>query len=201
MGFFRKVVIVAGILLVFTLAGNSFTNAQGEGTDSRGVDGVAAVPVIQPAETETVSADTVKKSKKKVVKKRKKHAAKKIDERIAETNPGKRLSVNQVMVILKTTRDLSGKNLVGLQLTGVNMTKCNLKGVDLSFANLERADLGESDLERADLTGTNLKMSNLRLSGMTGTNLERAILDGAVWKDGMVCAAGSIGQCLEFQPR
>ncbi len=199
MKFFRKVVIVAGIVLVFTLADNSFTSAQGDDPDSRGVDGAAAVPVIQPAEMTT--ADTTEKSMKKAVRKRKKHAAKKNDGSVAETSPGKKLSVTQVMDILKTTRDLSGKNLSGLQLIGVNMTKCNLKGVDLSHANLERADLGESDLERADLAGTNLKMSNLHLSGMTGTNLEGAILDGAVWKDGMVCATGSIGQCREYPSR
>lgn len=195
MGFIIKIVIVSVVLLAFTLNTSTVINAQDHNSHSMGVDGAAALPVIPS--TEMVPVDTTENSTK--AKNSKKRATK--NKSIVETNPGKKVSINQVMDILKTTRDLSGKNLSGLQLIGVNMTKCNLKGVDLSHANLERADLGESNLERADLTGTNLKMANLRLSGMTGTNLERAILDGAVWKDGMVCATGSIGECREFQSR
>lgn len=196
MRFIKKMVIVLVVLLEFVFNTSAVTNAQGHDSHSMGVDAAAADPAIPSVETE--SEDTTTKSIKKVVKGRKKRT-KENDESIAETKPGKKLSINQVMDILKTTRNLSGQNLSGLQLIGVNLSKCNLKGVDLSHANLERADLGESNLERADLTGTNLKMANLRLSGMNGTNLERAILDGAVWKDGMVCATGSIGECREFR--
>lgn len=200
MAFFRTAVIVAGMLLALTLVDIQLTHVRAEEPAPKGVDGAAAVSATQPAEA--ASADTVVKDKKKVVvkrkKSRKKGAAQKTAETIVETSPGGKLTVNQVMDILKTTRDLSGKNLSGIQLVGINLGKCNLKGVDLSHANLERADLGESDLERADLTGANLKMSNLRLSGMTGANLERAILDGAVWKDGRVCDTGSVGQCREL---
>lgn len=196
MRFIKKMVIVSVVLLKFTLnTGTAANAAHDDHQDSKGVDGAETIPVIQSEEM--VPADTMENSTKPP--KRKKHSVKKTDQNIVETSPGKKLSVNQVMAILKTTRDLSGKNLSGLQLIGVNMSKCNMKGVDLSHANLERADLGESNLERSDLTGANLKMVNLRLSGMTGANLERAILDGAIWKDGMVCAINSVGQCREFQ--
>lgn len=196
MTFFRTAVIVAGISLAFTLVDISLTRAQIEYADPKGVDEAVAVPIKEPETTS--SAD--KAVKKKVVKKGKKGSAKKSGKAIVEKIPDEKLTVKQVMVILKTTRDFSGKNLSGLQLVGINLGKCNMKGSDLSHANLERADLGESDLERADLTGANLKMSNLRLSGMTGAKLENAILNGAIWKDGMVCANGSIGQCREFAP-
>lgn len=195
---FRTLLLMAAVLLAFTLVDMRFMQALAEGVPPKVVDGAAAVPAAPPAETVTT---TVKDKKKAVVKRkksRKKRAAKKGVKADAETSLGERLTSNQVVDILKKTRDLSGKNLSGLQLVGINLSKCNMRGVNLKNANLERADLGESDLERADLSGANLKMSNLRLSGMTGVNLERAILDGAIWKDGRVCAAGSVGQCREF---
>lgn len=187
---------VAGMVLSVVLVGISLTNVQAEDVNVNVIDDAAAVSALQPVEI--TSVDTTVTVEKDVVVKSKKKSAKNPKETIVETLPGEKLTIKQVMTILKTTRDLSGKNLSGLQLIGINLAKCNLKGIDLSNANLERADLGESALERADLTGAILKMSNLRLSGMTGVKIERAILDGAIWKDGMVCSAGSVGQCREI---
>ena len=115
----------------------------------------------------------------------------------AEPAAGERLSIKQVMVLLKTTRNFAGKNLSGLKLVAFDLTKCNLKGADLSNSNLERADLGESNLELADLSGANMKMTDLRLTGLKGVKLERTNLDGSIWQDGTVCAKGSTGSCRE----
>ena len=177
MTFFKTALYISAIVAVFTLAGISLSCAQ-----------------IDNADSMVVADARAKKSRKS--------SAKKHEEMSVETIPGEKLTIKQVLNILKTTRDLSGKNLSGLKLVGINLGKCNLKGIDLKHADLERADLGESDLERADLTDANLKMSNLRQSGMKGAHLERAILDGAIWKDGMVCVPGSVGQCrdLAFVP-
>ena len=199
MTFFRTVVIAAGMLFTLALYDTRFSCVQAKAATARDVDAAAAAPAIPPAEA--VSADTTEKVKKKAAVKRKKKrikSAKKITATIVEDASAGKLTVNQVMEVLKTTRDFSGKNLSGLRLVGINLGKCNLKGADLSHANLERADLGESDLERADLTGANLKMANLRLSGMAGANLDGAILDGAIWKDGRICAAGSSGLCRDL---
>lgn len=196
MTFLGTVKIVAGLFLVFALVGVSLTNIQAEDAYLNDINDGADVSVLQPVDSSSV--ETTIKVEEEVVLKSKKKSAKKTVKTTNETLPGERLAIKQVLNILKTARDLSGKNLSGLQLIGINLSKCNLKGIDLSYANLERADLGESDLERADLTGANLKMSNLRLSGMAGTKIERAILDGAIWKDGMVCSSNSIGQCLEL---
>jgi hypothetical protein len=193
---YRTAKIVSGIVLAVALVGILLTNVQAEDAYSKGIDDAAADSALQPVESSSV--DTTVTVEKEIIIKNKKKSVKKTEETIVETLPGEKLTIKQVMTILKTKRDLSGKNLSGLQLVGVNLAKCNLKGIDLSNANLERADLGESDLERADLTGANMKMSNLQLSGMTGAKIERAILDGAIWKDGMVCSAGSVGQCREF---
>jgi Pentapeptide repeats (8 copies) len=189
---FRKAtVIVVNLLFLIALIDSPLPRAHAEDSEPKSVDDVVSIPVIAPK-------DTVKTTvKEKMVKKHKKTAPKKSGKVNVETLLGERLTVNQVMEILNTSRNLSGKNLSGLNLIGINLAKCNMKGVDLSHANLERADLGESNLERADLTGANLKMSNLRQSGMTAAKLDLAIFDGAIWKDGIVCSKGSVGQCLE----
>jgi len=195
---FRLVVVAAGIFWAVSAAYIPFPTAQAaEGAVGAG-DTAAPSPAdqISPAPQKPVGAVVPKKNKKKKASARRKASRKASAEAIG-TAPGKRLSSAEVMALLKTSRDLSGKNLSGINLVGVNLSKCNLKGVDLSNADLERADLGESDLERANLAGANLKMANLRLSGMIGANLENAILDGAIWQDGRICAKGSLGMCRE----
>lgn len=196
---FRTAVTAAGILLAFTLVAIPARYCQAQDSASISVDVAAPVPALQSEVA--LPDDAVVKSETKVVKRKKKHkkrALKKSNRHTVEMSFGGKLSISQVQDILKTTRDLSGKNLSGLQLVGINLSKCNLKGIDLSNANLERADFGESQLERADLSGANLKMVNLRASGMTAANLDRATLDGAIWKDGTICPAGSVGQCREL---
>ncbi|QEM69290.1 pentapeptide repeat-containing protein [Geobacter sp. FeAm09] len=159
-----------------------------------------AVPVAadqaSPAPKKSLGAVVPKKVKKKKTLAKSK-ALHKAAPAISETAPGKRLSLEEVLALLKAGRDLSGRNLSGMNLTGVNLGKCNLKGADLSNANLERADLGEADLERANLAGANLRMVSLKLSGLTGANLDNAILDGAIWQDGRICGKGSLGVCRE----
>lgn len=108
-----------------------------------------------------------------------------------------RITLSEVNEILKSSRNLAGKDLTGLQLTGMDLSRCNLKGSNLSKANLERADLGETNLERVDLSSANLRMVNLRLAGMLGTNLQGAVLDGAIWQDGRLCATNSTGECRD----
>ena len=108
-----------------------------------------------------------------------------------------RLTMAQVVELLKTTRDFSGRNLSGLRLVGLDLSRCNFRGADLSNGDLERTDLDESVLERADLSGANLRMTDLRLTGMKGARLERAVLDGALWQDGTICAKDSVGSCRE----
>jgi hypothetical protein len=194
MSFCLTVVIVFNLLLVTALIDSPLFRAHAESSYQKLVGEVVAIPVIEPEEMITDNTPV----KGKTVKKRNNETSKNNGKVIVETLPGEKLTVKQVMEILNTTRNLSGKNLSGLNLVGVYLGKCNLKGADLNHANLERADFGDSNLERADLTGANLKMSNLRQSGMTAAKLDLAIFDGAIWKDGMLCSPGSIGQCKEY---
>ncbi|HTP65044.1 MAG TPA: pentapeptide repeat-containing protein [Geobacteraceae bacterium] len=114
-----------------------------------------------------------------------------------EPLPGERLTMSQVMKLLKTTRNFSGKNLSGLKLTGLDLSKCNFKGADLSGAELKRANFMEANLETADLSGADMEMTDLRLTGMKGARLENARLDGSIWPDKRICAKNSIGLCRE----
>jgi hypothetical protein len=198
MTIFRVVVVAAGIFGAVSMADISSSKvlaAEGAiGADNTATP--APGDQISPAPQKTVGAVVPKKRKKKKALARSRSLRGASMEAI-ETAPGKRLSGVEVMALLRTSRDLSGKNLSGLNLVGVNLSKCNLKGADLSNANLERADLGETDLERANLAGANLRMASLKLSGMIGANLENAILDGAIWQNGSNCAKGSLGVCRE----
>lgn len=198
MTFFRSAVFAAGVLAAVSAAEIHCSIALAAEGATQAPEGGAAVATQPGPPTAEDAAGDKKKLVVKRKKGRKKGSARREPAAEAVYSPGEKLTVNQVLDVIKTTRNLSGKNLSGLQLVGVNLGRCNLKGADLSHANLERADLEESNLERADLSGANLRMATLRLSGMTGANLERAILDGAVWKDGRVCAPGSVGHCREF---
>jgi len=182
---FRVLVIALSMVLLIATAGT----APAADTPPQGGDAAAAgQPATVTVEVSGEAAEGVVKPKKVV---------KKEPPPEPEPLPGQKLTLKQVVNILKTTRNLSGRNLSGLKLIGMDLSKCNLKGADLRHADLERADLGESNLERADLSGANLKMANLRLSGMTGVNLDNTDLSGAIWKDSRVCAPASVGQCRE----
>lgn len=210
---FRIVVAAAGIFGAVFVADIPASTVYAAEAAVRGGDAAApapaigardaAIPVpveqIAPAPPKKVGAVIPKKRKKKrtsakgkVLRKASLGAGE-----VSDAAPGKRLSSEEVMALLRTSRDLSGRNLSGLKLVGVNLSKCNLKGADLSNADLERADLEEANLERANLAGANLRMVSLRLSGMLGANLENAILDGAIWQDGRICAKGSAGMCRD----
>ncbi|MDR3580813.1 MAG: pentapeptide repeat-containing protein [Oryzomonas sp.] len=201
MTIFRVVLVAAGIFGAVSMADIPSSTVQAaEGAIGAGN---AAIPApadqVSQAPPKRVGAVVPRKRRKKKKSARVKTVRNATPE-ASESAPGTRLSSEEVIALLRANRDLSGKNLSGINLSGVNLSKCNLKGVDLSNANLERADLGESDLERANLAGANLRMASFKLSGMIGANLENAILDGAIWQDGRICAKGSLGVCREAAP-
>jgi hypothetical protein len=201
---FVSYVIVAGVVLATATA--AFPASPTPAAKDN-IKGTAIVPDKPPEKTAAVPTPAektvVKKSPIKEGHKSRRASRRTFPDRAreAEAAPGVRLSIRQVMELLKTTRNLAGKNLSGLRLVAFDLTKCNLKGADLSNANLERADLEESNLELADLSGANMKMTDLRITGLRGAKLDRAILDGAIWQDGTICAKRSIGLCREHPDR
>jgi hypothetical protein len=115
---------------------------------------------------------------------------------LKEPKPGEKLSFKQIAEILRTTRNLAGRNLSGLNLVGLDLRDCSLQGADMRGSNLERANMMGSNLERADMTGANLKMASFYQAALTAAKLDQAVLDGAIWIDKSICANGSIGECL-----
>lgn len=117
---------------------------------------------------------------------------------VYEPKPGEKLTFKQITDILRSTRNLDGRNLSGLNLVGLDLSDCSLKGADMRGSNLERANMMGSNLERADMTGANLKMASFYQSALTAAKLDQAVLDGAIWFDKSICAKGSIGECLKI---
>lgn len=107
--------------------------------------------------------------------------------------------------------DLSGSSLKGTKLNGADFSRTRLDASDLSYASLFHAQMIQSSLQNAVLKGANLRQADLRsanlqgadlsYSELVGTRLEGATLigarfDHALWVNGQVCLAGSIGACL-----
>ena len=106
--------------------------------------------------------------------------------------------------------DLSRANLSNAKLTGADLQGTQLRAADLSYASLEGADLRGANLRAANLkgvllSGANLSLSDLRDADLGYANLQAANLNGvslsgaklgrAIWTDGRVCSADSVGEC------
>ena len=80
---------------------------------------------------------------------------------------------------------------------GTQQSSCVLLyGASLSKTAKSRlAILRESNLAGANLQGANLSHADLHGASVQGLNLEGARLDQAVWVDGRICGANSIGRC------
>jgi len=92
---------------------------------------------------------------------------------------------NCVVIGSRSTVFCPGADMRGGNLRGFNLTGANLAGANLSGANLSYVSAFEADFRGANLTG----------ASVTGLQLGGADLSEAVWTDGRVCAAGSIGTC------
>lgn len=90
-----------------------------------------------------------------------------------------------------TRPDLSGAQLVGLDLSHLDLSRANLRGTtlaqsslrrsklidaDLSRCNARFAVLSEAKLNRARLVGADLRAASLRRADLSGADLSRAIL-------------------------
>lgn len=120
-----------------------------------------------------------------------------------------------------TGADLSNANLnladfTGADITDANFTKADLTnaeldsavttnfteavftGVTLTGATLAGSNFTDVNLNGVDLSSTNLIGANLTGAGLGGglNQIMNADLSGAVWCDGCVCGANSIGTCV-----
>ncbi|MEJ2344741.1 MAG: pentapeptide repeat-containing protein [Gammaproteobacteria bacterium] len=98
--------------------------------------------------------------------------------------------------------DLRGADLHGAMLAESDLAYSNVSTADLRYANLANArllgtGLRNSDLSYAHFNGADLSYADLRGARITGAVWDGAKLDKAIWIDGRVCAAGSVGRCVE----
>jgi hypothetical protein len=73
----------------------------------------------------------------------------------------------------------AGCNLSGMNLLCVDLCGANLTHVDLSDAKLDRAQLTNANLTCAKLSRVSLRYANLNGADLTGANLSRATLEDA----------------------
>lgn len=96
--------------------------------------------------------------------------------------------------------NLAGANLTGTEMTQAALVGANLRNADLSQAKLDGANLAYAvfqgaNLTAADLTGADMRNADLKGAMITLARLSEAKMDNAIWVDGKVCAAGSVGEC------
>jgi uncharacterized protein YjbI with pentapeptide repeats len=75
--------------------------------------------------------------------------------------------------------NLYGANLYKANFSGADLYRTDLSFTDLNEADLNEADLNEADLNEADLSGANLSGANLSRANLSGANLSGANLSGA----------------------
>jgi uncharacterized protein YjbI with pentapeptide repeats len=68
--------------------------------------------------------------------------------------------------------DLSGANLQGADLTGAKLFLTNLSGANLRDTHLQKTSFGGADLAGADLSGADLSEADLNGAYLTGTKLD-----------------------------
>lgn len=106
---------------------------------------------------------------------------------------------------------LASAYMPNVQLTRAHLGHADLRNVEASYANFAMADLRGATAVGANLMGANLRVAVLIDVDFSGANLAyadfskaqidrtkftNAILDKAIWVDGTVCAARSLGTCL-----
>lgn len=95
----------------------------------------------------------------------------------------------------KQGASLRGADLARANLDYADLSHAALSGSRLAHASLVGADLSAADLTNANMSNADLSNADLTAANMESVNLSGAVLDHAIWVDGRVCAAGSLGQC------
>ena len=77
------------------------------------------------------------------------------------------------------SRDLSGLDLIGLNLSGASLFMCHLKGVSALGANFSDANLFGVNFTGSNIQKANFDRSYLNFSNFTGANLSDSVFSGA----------------------
>lgn len=93
--------------------------------------------------------------------------------------------------------DLSGANLMNLNLAGVNLSKARLQSANLSGTTMNRANLDGAYLATANLSGANLFQASLVGANLIFANLEAANLRSANLRGADIDSANLRGAGLQ----
>jgi len=96
---------------------------------------------------------------------------------------------------------LVGSNMMNSILSNADMAYADLRFSNLSYSQLQNslllgANLKNADLSYADLSNANLSYADLTGANLGGSKLDNTRFDNAIWLDGQLCAANSIGRCI-----
>ncbi len=89
------------------------------------------------------------------------------------------MTIEELDTILKTTRELSFKNLSEIKANGKDFNKVDLKNSFMVYADLSSADLSGAILSNAHLADSNLSGANMKDANFSNTDLTNANLTGA----------------------
>lgn len=96
---------------------------------------------------------------------------------------------------IKVGLQLHASNCEAPPARGVNWSGCIKDDMLLVGADLHGAELVGTRLNRANLRQADLRRANLAQAQLAGADLSGAQLEGAIWTDGRICAAASVGHC------
>ncbi|RNC66307.1 MAG: pentapeptide repeat-containing protein [Desulfuromonadales bacterium] len=109
---------------------------------------------------------------------------------------GWRPSIDEVRDVLRSSRDLSGANLRGMNFAGFDLRGAVLQNADLYLANLEGALLDGANLRGASLEMASLRGARLRGAKLDGAGLFKANLDGADLEGADLTGVYAVGASL-----
>src|SRR5215469_5346553 len=113
---------------------------------------------------------------------------------------GQRITAAEVARYQGTTglrcADLARANLSGLDLIQVDLTRANLRGANLSHAKLDQATLTGAAMQGADLRKANFTQATMTRVNVTGADLRKATLDQATLTDADLTSADLAGASL-----
>jgi len=86
------------------------------------------------------------------------------------------MTTANIQEILSSSRDLSGANLMNLNLEGYDFTSANLQGTNLVGTNLKNCDFSNANLKAANLERADLDNARVSNANLWGANFWRANL-------------------------
>lgn len=95
-----------------------------------------------------------------------------------------------------TRAQLSQAQLNGAEAPYANFALADLRGANVAGANFMGSSLRGAVLADVDFSGANLAYADFTDAQITGAKFNGAALGKAIWVDGSVCAADSVGTCV-----